>query len=75
MEDFWQTEGRRTTRSALNSQEGTELTGGRRGIRNVPDVLYVSHLTHAGRTRKDRYSREDLVANEQGAILPAYSKK
>ena len=57
-------------RSALNSQQVSELTGGRRGIRNVPDVPYVSHLTHARGMRKEMRNREDFVANEQGEILP-----
>ena len=62
----------RSVRSALNSQQGTELTEGRQGIRNVLDVPYVSHLIHTRRTRKEEYSREDFVANEQEAMLTAY---
>ena len=59
-------------RSALNSQKGTELTEGRLGIRNVLDMPYVSHLIPTRRTRKEGYSREDFVANEQEAMLPTY---
>ena len=60
-------------RKAQSSQQGIELTNGRRGIRNVPDVPHVSHLTYVTKVQKEGYSREDLEANEQGAMLPAYS--
>ena len=52
-----QPEERRAMRRAQSSQEDTALTGWHRGIRNAPDVLHVSCLTHAKRTRKEGQQR------------------
>ena len=38
-------EGRRVVRRMLNSQQGTELTGGCRRIKNVPNVPHLPHDT------------------------------
>ena len=41
-----------SSEESQNSKLGSEMTEGRRRVRDVPDVQHVSHLTHAGGRRR-----------------------